>query len=678
MPNLLLVHIGPVQGFIASARRSRDLWFGSWMLSELSKTAARTIADRYGVESLIFPAPERTEDLDSNSSVKVANKVLAYIESELGDTPQQVERAVRTYLDAIAGRAFDLAARDGGAQHFRRTDAEVQVRDLPEIYWVVIPCADVNKYHAARAYLEALMAARKNTRYFVQPKAWALPTPKSSLDGQRESVIDETLYAQAAREGEAGVLPGKRLFQYFKARRAERLSGVDLMKRLGNPDPRSLSASADPVATFPSTSHVAALPVIHRLKRMAAENRRILHHAKTYVLTLETYLASEAVEPLSGTFAVPELAFHDGSILYEARLREDAHLTEDGLQAIGAARRQFLRDALGSEGEPSPYYMVLQGDGDRMGSVIDALETPDAHREFSQVLSRFSIVVRDVVEAFDGVLVYAGGDDVLAFLPLDTGLACACTIAEIFRVLLGAFTNRDGERPTFSAGLVIAHHLESLSQTIKLVHAAEKAAKGVPDKDALAITLSKRSGADRTVAGHWEMLAPQMEQFIALALADRMPAGAAYDLHNLAVRLDVAVDPAFLTIQEKEVERILKRKRGQHGAAPLRGQALNVLGAPDDEKLIDALLSHVVPHTAKAVEAEDATNGQALEDKRCKQGKVDKVKQFADALVIADLLADAQLLSGRTSAELAALRAAELEKVTGQLRSAQTKGADHE
>jgi hypothetical protein len=46
--------------------------------------------------------------------------------------------------------------------------------------------------------------------------------------------------------------------------------------------------------------------------------------------------------------------------------------------------------------------------------------------------------------------------------------------------------------------------------------------------------------------------------------------------------------------------------------------------------------------------------------------------------VIADLLADAQLLSGRTSAELAALRAAELEKVTGQLRSAQTKGADHE
>jgi hypothetical protein len=38
--SLLLITIGPVQEFIAAARRSRDLWFGSWLLSELSKAAA--------------------------------------------------------------------------------------------------------------------------------------------------------------------------------------------------------------------------------------------------------------------------------------------------------------------------------------------------------------------------------------------------------------------------------------------------------------------------------------------------------------------------------------------------------------------------------------------------------------------------------------------------------------
>ncbi|MFL5805253.1 MAG: type III-B CRISPR-associated protein Cas10/Cmr2 [Roseiflexaceae bacterium] len=55
MRYLLLVSIGPVQEFIASARRSRDLWFGSWMLSELSKTVAHEIDHAKG--TLIFPAP---------------------------------------------------------------------------------------------------------------------------------------------------------------------------------------------------------------------------------------------------------------------------------------------------------------------------------------------------------------------------------------------------------------------------------------------------------------------------------------------------------------------------------------------------------------------------------------------------------------------------------------------
>jgi CRISPR-associated protein Cmr2 len=38
---LLALSIGPVQNFIAAARRTRDLWFGSHVLSEISKAAAR-------------------------------------------------------------------------------------------------------------------------------------------------------------------------------------------------------------------------------------------------------------------------------------------------------------------------------------------------------------------------------------------------------------------------------------------------------------------------------------------------------------------------------------------------------------------------------------------------------------------------------------------------------------
>ena len=58
--HLLQIALGPVQDLIERARRTRDLWFGSMLLSEISKAAARAIReaiqDRGG--KLIFPHDE--------------------------------------------------------------------------------------------------------------------------------------------------------------------------------------------------------------------------------------------------------------------------------------------------------------------------------------------------------------------------------------------------------------------------------------------------------------------------------------------------------------------------------------------------------------------------------------------------------------------------------------------
>ena len=62
MKYLFQVSIGPVQDFIASARRTRDLKFGSELLSELSKAAAKQISEKCGIESLIFPAPANLQN----------------------------------------------------------------------------------------------------------------------------------------------------------------------------------------------------------------------------------------------------------------------------------------------------------------------------------------------------------------------------------------------------------------------------------------------------------------------------------------------------------------------------------------------------------------------------------------------------------------------------------------
>ena len=59
--HLLALELGPVVQIIAAARKTRDLYFGSWMLSEIAKAAARQAAEMCGEagrqhEALLVPA----------------------------------------------------------------------------------------------------------------------------------------------------------------------------------------------------------------------------------------------------------------------------------------------------------------------------------------------------------------------------------------------------------------------------------------------------------------------------------------------------------------------------------------------------------------------------------------------------------------------------------------------
>src|ERR1051326_749628 len=91
--HLLAISIGPVQEFIAAARRTRDLWFGSYLLSEISKAAAKAVHDAGG--RLIFPA--EGADLTEGSDLNVANIILA----ELPEGLEPREAADRARASAL-------------------------------------------------------------------------------------------------------------------------------------------------------------------------------------------------------------------------------------------------------------------------------------------------------------------------------------------------------------------------------------------------------------------------------------------------------------------------------------------------------------------------------------------------------------------------------------------------
>src|SRR5438477_9664995 len=106
MKYLFLISVGPVQGFIASARRTRDLWFGSWLLSELSKAAAQEIVNGSTGNSLIFPAPHDKKQLQPGSPLNVANKIVALIDHPPADVGKKVHEAIFDRLHEISNLAF--------------------------------------------------------------------------------------------------------------------------------------------------------------------------------------------------------------------------------------------------------------------------------------------------------------------------------------------------------------------------------------------------------------------------------------------------------------------------------------------------------------------------------------------------------------------------------------------
>ena len=529
MPYLLICSIGPVQGFIAAARSSRDLAYGSWLLSELAKTAARLIAEQEGFDALIFPAPQSEKDLERDSDLSVANKVVAEVRGDPTKLAEVIEDSLRRFIR----NAWRPIAKELG-ESVDNDLAVRQLEDLLEFYWVAAPLSSADKYKDVRNHCEAALSARKATRNFNLYQG--APRFKSSIDGWREHVLAE-IPDHASR-------PNAQQMKLYKLRNGELLSGVDLLKRWGK---------SSRVERYKSVSHLAAMPFAKGLGEERADE------LKQRLIQLFRDRGAEPVRDYSVFFPSEVRAAVENKQVEERLLQEQERLLTEH-----AGRRR-----------PAPYYALLLADGDFMGKVIDKRATSDEeHRRLSRALSAFARQVPDIVEKHNGVPIYAGGDDVLAYLPLHTALACVGELADTFKQAMGDFAFEEGgemKSPTLSAGLVIAHHLEPLSDVLALARRTEKAAKGVTGKNALAIALNKRSGAERTIKQKLPALIDRLQTMTQWWLDGTLSKGAAYELERLAREMGEVLDEEAL---RAEAIRILKRKRESGGGQEVRKEVI--------------------------------------------------------------------------------------------------------
>jgi CRISPR-associated protein Cmr2 len=562
MGHVLILSIGPVQDFIASARRSRDLWFGSWLLSELSKAIGLAMADECGFEALVFPGVSGANALQPASETSVANKIVVRVPDEIepANLASLAREALEKRLAQVRVNAFkQIKDEVEGGPYFLDERAHQQVSELIELAWASTPESSPDDYQNARKSTEALLAARFNTRPWGSVP-WGAYVPKSSIDGLRESVLKEELFERV----EQGLTSSEEVRKRYGVGASERLCGVGLLKRHGKRE------GSRYWHRFLSTGHLAAWPLLERISAMAADDQ-VQKAWDNYIGTLRLLQAplDEAEVPRDRGHEV--LGPYDGSLLFEGRVaelfegvvdRNERRLrTAEARKALAA----FLRVV--EVQTPVPYYAVLLADGDRMGEAIDRQASFEGHKELSRKLDEFARGARDIVEkCHRGELIYSGGDDVLAFVPLHRAVACARELARSFEALLESFGTSESY-PTLSVGIGISHFMDPMGQALNLARHAEKLAKKT--RNALAVVVDKRSGPATEVSGRWGTADRDLDVFVEMHVQDLVPDGAAYELRALGTLLDGATGEAETTLKDlvgKEAERILRRKQPAHGA----------------------------------------------------------------------------------------------------------------
>jgi CRISPR-associated protein Cmr2 len=593
-PSFLKFQLGPVQDFIAAARSTRDLWSGSYLLSWLMAQGLAKLSLELGPDSVVFPSlrEQPLVDLALKHSVwdrvKIGNKpvwdsfhwsreglltpnlpnvFLAVVPADrANDLAEAVCDAIKAEWKRISKSVWNdcetqglwkLADEDGLLPiEKRRTRFDHQIEHFLSLSWAALPWPEtlpeieklavmlppsstLKHFQSTKAAAETIrVLGQQDDRYFDKAGqlknegiAWSVLTALSSwqLDAVRQT-----------REFHANLTdthPSKQHSKDSLTGKEEAIAGGPGWQGKGKAN------------RFKHDDYLSAPTLVKRLWDMSYLHKdwkedlgsMPLRMPNTRSLAAHDSFADDADDdtpaaPGERYFAV--IAF-DGDDM--------------GKWVSGEKAPEFSNQLADYKDGGSLEYFQRPANADKFTGFLQTPRplSPSYHLQFSECLSNFAIrCVRPIVEAHDGRLIYAGGDDVVALLPADAALACANDLQLAFsgqapsksvmkdnngKVLKtdviqqkapGFLTSKflheqtgkvdtanenlipfmvPGPAASASVGIAIAHFKSPLQDTVRAAQLAEKRAKKVfaPRKAAVSITVMKRSGETVEWSARW-------------------------------------------------------------------------------------------------------------------------------------------------------------------------------
>ncbi|MCY4369398.1 MAG: type III-B CRISPR-associated protein Cas10/Cmr2 [bacterium] len=479
--------IGPVQGFISQSRRTRDLWGSSYLLAFLSAHAI--CGARWAGAGIVQPLVDDDplvrrvcgEDTDRPPLGTVPNHFVVETITDPRAVATATEGALQGAWNRVCRAVWEsFVAPVAGAGNGTEAIWKRQVSAFWEVTWTAGPATD---------YAD-LRARRKHWRSYRPPDE---PGDKCTVMHDLQELSGYVRVREARRQDRFWDLIGQRLGR-FDLRENERLCAVALVKRLFPKVAQPALGWTIDTLSWPSTVYLGAVPWIRRVVAAAPDA------AKDYAEMVQI-CAPEGVirrSPPFGGLATGEAGdfprleanyMHRRDVLNEnlCPLEDDA----DRQWLAGALRSIYSeKDERGRLGPPSTFYALLLADGDRLGKLVATVGGEIA----SRALASFNRQVPEITSTYDGVTVYAGGDDVLAMLPVDRALQCA---DELSRAYSSSFAGSGGEadRATLSAAVVFAHVRMPLSVALAEAHQLlDDVAKDGNGRSSLAVGVLKPGG----------------------------------------------------------------------------------------------------------------------------------------------------------------------------------------
>lgn len=519
----------------------------------------------------------KIEELSKNMIVKIKNeikrakeKILEELKIKLSDTQKEI----------LQNQLSDFPQIYWVAIPWRRGENDLQIDDLKdfftddkinnwkELYKFVNEKGEHSPnigflYQLLYTALEKSMGARKNLREFEQnPEAGR----KCSVCGERNVlfyrdeenpffIIRNIEFFYEGRKNGSFVEIDKEKITYKILDKKEGLCGLCFLKRTFE---RYLEKEVDSIFedfSFPSVAEVACADFKEKAKELPEfkeyENK-FFEYIPVRYLNINSLPKLKLEETLEGSW------FHEEN-LTEKKIRDELGVEID-IQKIKELKNILTNKLYEQAGKPKKYYAILYLDGDNMGKWLSGellpeiqyaynskvweklpenfkkdlqrytpnkILTPAIHSTISTALRNYAIefVKKIVEEEHLGKLIYAGGDDVLAFVNLKDIFDVMEKLRwafsghikldqekiEIYTTNNNGFVLKDGvyyltigKNATCSMGVVIAHYKEPLKIVIDKVFEMNKKAKE-SGRNRFAICLSKHSGEERVGVAEWEI-----------------------------------------------------------------------------------------------------------------------------------------------------------------------------